>query len=132
MVRLKISKEHVFGSGLSDFLPCRLSGSQLRYLSRWDWSILWPMCKNMFLNDGAPCAGHSDRFVPFAFYLVDLLYDIRFLVPLGMLSGADISMQDFVLNNLLPVTFGNILGQSGRHWILPTLVFTASVCSHQL
>jgi formate/nitrite transporter FocA (FNT family) len=30
-----------------------------------------------------------------------------FLIPLGMSLGADVSMQQFLLGNLLPVTLGN-------------------------
>lgn len=33
-----------------------------------------------------------------------------FLIPLGMLRGADVSMPSFLLRNLLPVTLGNIVG----------------------
>ena len=31
-----------------------------------------------------------------------------FLIPLGILRGADVSVTDFLLKNLLPVTLGNI------------------------
>lgn len=33
-----------------------------------------------------------------------------FLIPLGMLRGAEITVVDFLLTNLLPVTLGNIVG----------------------
>ena len=33
-----------------------------------------------------------------------------FIIPLGMLRGADVSVSDFLLKNLLPVTLGNIVG----------------------
>lgn len=33
-----------------------------------------------------------------------------FLIPLGILRGADVSMSSFLLRNLLPVTLGNIVG----------------------
>lgn len=33
-----------------------------------------------------------------------------FFIPLGMMRGADISIADFLLKNLLPVTLGNIVG----------------------
>ena len=32
-----------------------------------------------------------------------------FLIPLGMLRGADVSVKSFLLNNLLPVTLGNTI-----------------------
>lgn len=34
----------------------------------------------------------------------------QFFIPLGMLYGAKITITDFLLNNLLPVTIGNIIG----------------------
>jgi hypothetical protein len=33
-----------------------------------------------------------------------------FLIPLGMMRGAQVSIADFLLKNLLPVTLGNIVG----------------------
>mmetsp|Transcript_19000 Transcript_19000/g.60325 ORF Transcript_19000/g.60325 Transcript_19000/m.60325 type:complete len:375 (+) Transcript_19000:87-1211(+) len=33
-----------------------------------------------------------------------------FLIPQGMLAGADISVRQFVCNNLIPVTLGNVIG----------------------
>lgn len=33
-----------------------------------------------------------------------------FFIPLGILKGADITITQFLLNNLLPVTIGNIIG----------------------
>jgi len=35
-----------------------------------------------------------------------------FLIPLGMMRGAPITIADFLLRNLLPVTLGNIVGCS--------------------
>ena len=32
-----------------------------------------------------------------------------FIVPIGIAAGADVSWQDFLLKNLLPVTLGNIV-----------------------
>ncbi len=36
-----------------------------------------------------------------------------FLIPLGMLNGAQVSIVQFLWNNLLPVTIGNIIGGAG-------------------
>jgi formate/nitrite transporter len=36
-----------------------------------------------------------------------------FFIPLGILNGADISLGQFLWNNLLPVTIGNIIGGAG-------------------
>jgi len=33
-----------------------------------------------------------------------------FIIPLGMLRGADITVKAFLLKNLIPVTLGNIVG----------------------
>lgn len=33
-----------------------------------------------------------------------------FLIPQGMLNGAQVSVSQFLLNNILPVTLGNIVG----------------------
>jgi len=33
-----------------------------------------------------------------------------FLIPLGILRGADVKISSFLLKNLLPVTLGNIVG----------------------
>jgi formate transporter len=33
-----------------------------------------------------------------------------FLIPLGMLRGADITIAQMLLKNLIPVTLGNIVG----------------------
>jgi formate/nitrite transporter len=36
-----------------------------------------------------------------------------FFIPLGMLNGADVTIADFLLSNLLPVTIGNVVGGAG-------------------
>ena len=33
-----------------------------------------------------------------------------FIIPLGMLRGADVTVSQFFLKNLIPVTLGNIVG----------------------
>ena len=33
-----------------------------------------------------------------------------FIIPLGMMRGAEITISQFLLKNLLPVTLGNIVG----------------------
>lgn len=33
-----------------------------------------------------------------------------FFIPLGMMCGADVSVVDFLINNLIPATLGNIIG----------------------
>jgi len=36
-----------------------------------------------------------------------------FFIPLGMFNGADVSIGQFLISNLLPVTIGNIIGGAG-------------------
>ena len=36
-----------------------------------------------------------------------------FLMPLGMKAGADVSMMDIFMKNILPVTIGNIIAGAG-------------------
>jgi formate/nitrite transporter FocA (FNT family) len=47
-----------------------------------------------------------------AFIALGLEHSIAnmFLIPLGMLHGADVTLKRFLLNNLLPVTLGNMFG----------------------
>ena len=33
-----------------------------------------------------------------------------FMIPFGMLNGADVTVRAFLLGNILPVTLGNIVG----------------------
>ena len=33
-----------------------------------------------------------------------------FIIPLGMMRGAEITVSDFLMKNLIPVTLGNIVG----------------------
>lgn len=43
-----------------------------------------------------------------------------FFIPLGMLQGADVSIYDFIIRNLIPATLGNIVGGAlfvgGFYW----------------
>lgn len=36
-----------------------------------------------------------------------------FFIPLGMMNGADVSISEFLLSNLIPATLGNIVGGAG-------------------
>ncbi|NLV74037.1 MAG: formate/nitrite transporter family protein [Chloroflexi bacterium] len=46
-----------------------------------------------------------------------------FFVPLGMLNGANVTIGQFLLNNLLPVTLGNLVGGAGLIGILFWLAY---------
>ena len=43
--------------------------------------------------------------------LADLQHSVAnmFIIPMGMALGADVSVSQFLLNNLLPVTLGNVV-----------------------
>ena len=47
-----------------------------------------------------------------------------FIIPMGMACGADISVSQFLLNNLLPVTLGNMVAGAAQH--IPGFI----TCSH--
>ena len=51
-----------------------------------------------------------------------------FLIPLGILRGAGVSVSDFLLKNLLPVTLGNIgelfIRATNKYWS------TMHICIH--
>jgi hypothetical protein len=39
-----------------------------------------------------------------------LLFPCRFLIPLGIALGAELTFGQFITQNLIPVTLGNIVG----------------------
>jgi formate/nitrite transporter FocA (FNT family) len=43
-------------------------------------------------------------------------------IPLGMFLGADVSVGQFLLGNLVPVTIGNLIGGAV---IVPVMYYTA-------
>ena len=64
-------------------------------------------------TSSARCGG--SRFPIMAFVAIGFEHSVAnmFFIPLGMLNGADVSVGQFLWNNLLPVTLGNIVGGSG-------------------
>jgi formate/nitrite transporter len=52
-----------------------------------------------------------------------------FLIPAGMLAGAPVTLYDFLIRSLLPVTLGNVVGGSG-FMIFPYCVAVGSVGQH--
>jgi formate/nitrite transporter FocA (FNT family) len=42
-----------------------------------------------------------------------------FLVPLGIMCGADVTYSEFLINNLVPVTIGNAIGATAFVSFLP-------------
>eukprot|EP00804_Cyclotella_cryptica_P013111 CCRYP_002381-RA/>CCRYP_002381-RA protein AED:0.09 eAED:0.09 QI:297/1/1/1/0.8/0.66/6/133/318 len=75
----------------------------------------WLVCMAVYMASG--CASLAGKMVAVwfpisAFVALGLDHSVAnmFIIPLGMLRGAQISMGDFVVKNLIPVTLGNIVG----------------------
>jgi len=75
----------------------------------------WLVCMAVYMASG--CATMSGKiisvFFPIsAFVALGLDHSVAnmFLIPLGMLRGAEITVADFLMKNLIPVTLGNIIG----------------------
>jgi len=75
----------------------------------------WLVCMAVYMASG--CASLIGKMVAVwfpisAFVALGLDHSVAnmFIIPLGMLRGADITVSDFLLRNLLPVTLGNIVG----------------------
>merc|ERR1712176_1734618 len=75
----------------------------------------WLVCMAVYMASG--CASMAGKmtavyFPISAFVALGLDHSVAnmFIVPLGMLRGADVGVKDFLLRNLLPVTLGNIVG----------------------
>ena len=46
-----------------------------------------------------------------------------FFIPSGMMHGADVSIEQFLVKNLIPVTLGNIIGGSIMVGVVYTLIY---------
>jgi len=75
----------------------------------------WLVCMAVYMAGG--CSSMVGKmtavFFPIsAFVALGLDHSVAnmFLIPLGMMRGANISISQFLLKNLLPVTLGNIVG----------------------
>jgi len=75
----------------------------------------WLVCMAVYMASG--CASLIGKMVAVwfpisAFVALGLDHSVAnmFIIPLGILRGADIKVSDFLLKNLLPVTLGNIVG----------------------
>lgn len=75
----------------------------------------WLVCMAVYMASG--CASLAGKMVAVwfpisAFVALGLDHSVAnmFIIPLGMMRGANISVSDFLLKNLLPVTLGNIVG----------------------
>jgi len=75
----------------------------------------WLVCMAVYMASG--CASLAGKMVAVwfpisAFVALGLDHSVAnmFIIPLGMMRGAQITVSDFLLKNLLPVTLGNIIG----------------------
>jgi len=75
----------------------------------------WLVCMAVYMASG--CASLAGKMVAVWFPIsafVALGFDHSvanmFIIPLGMMRGANVSIYDFLVKNLLPVTLGNIVG----------------------
>lgn len=78
----------------------------------------WLVCMAVYMASGASSlAGKMVAiFFPIsAFVAIGLEHSVAnmFLIPLGIMRGADITNTAFLMKNLLPVTLGNIVGGAG-------------------
>eukprot|EP01036_Dinobryon_divergens_P027781 gene27781-36608_t len=75
----------------------------------------WLVCMAVYMSAGASSLTSKMVAIFFpisAFIALGLEHSVAnmFLIPLGILRGAGVSVSDFLLKNLLPVTLGNIFG----------------------
>lgn len=75
----------------------------------------WLVCMAVYMASGASSAAGKMVAIWFpisAFIALGLDHSVAnmFIIPLGMMQGAKVSVADFLLKNLIPVTFGNIIG----------------------
>ena len=75
----------------------------------------WLVCMAVYMASG--CASLAGKMVAVWFPIsafVALGFDHSvanmFIIPLGMMRGAQVTVSDFLMKNLLPVTLGNIVG----------------------
>jgi len=75
----------------------------------------WLVCMAVYMASG--CASLAGKMVAVwfpisAFVALGLDHSVAnmFIIPLGMLRGAQITVGDFIVKNLIPVTLGNIVG----------------------
>ena len=75
----------------------------------------WLVCMAVYMASGCSSMPGKMTAVYFpisAFVALGLDHSVAnmFMIPLGMLRGADITAKTFIFKNLIPVTLGNIVG----------------------
>jgi len=94
-----------------------VSKTSLTFLQAFIRGLLcnWLVCMAVYMASGASSLASKMTAIFFpisAFIALGLEHSVAnmFLIPLGMLRGAEVTVADFLLKNLLPVTLGNIVG----------------------
>ncbi len=75
----------------------------------------WLVCMAVYMASGCSSMAGKMTAVWFpisAFVALGLDHSVAnmFIIPLGMLRGADVSISEFLVKNLIPVTLGNVVG----------------------
>ena len=78
----------------------------------------WLVCMAVYMASGAsslPGKMVAIFFPISAFVSMGFEHSVAnmFLLPLGMLRGAEITIADMFIKNIIPVTIGNIIGGAG-------------------
>lgn len=111
----------VFKSGTLGALPGAVNlataKASLSWTAAFTRGILcnWLVCMAVYMASGCSSMIGKMTAVWFpisAFVALGLDHSVAnmFIIPLGMLRGADITVGQFFMKNLIPVTLGNILG----------------------
>lgn len=111
----------VFKSGIlsASSMPLNIAASKvaLPFDVAFTRAILcnWLVCMAVYMSSG--CLSMTGKMVAIwfpicAFVTMGLEHSVAnmFFIPLGMMAGAKVSISDFLLKNILPVTLGNIVG----------------------
>lgn len=75
----------------------------------------WLVCLAVYVQNGATALSEKIVAIMFpvaAFVAIGLDHSVAnmFLIPIGMRMGADVSVKQFLVANLLPATLGNVVG----------------------
>jgi len=134
----------IYGAEVLDNSPSIIALAESKVSTNWAVTILKGVLCNWFVCLALWQAACSDSvtdkvfgmFLPIAgFVALGLEHCVAnmYIIPQGMILGANITIADFILYNILPVTFGNIL--SGVFLVgLPFgfMFYTASVHTNEI
>mmetsp|Transcript_49908 Transcript_49908/g.120904 ORF Transcript_49908/g.120904 Transcript_49908/m.120904 type:complete len:329 (-) Transcript_49908:310-1296(-) len=111
----------VFKSGTLASSPGAVAIATAKSSLAWDVAFVrgilcnWLVCMAVYMASGCSSMPGKMTAVWFpisAFVALGLDHSVAnmFIIPLGMLRGAEITIGQFLMNNLIPVTLGNIVG----------------------